>query len=170
MSCHRNQPRGATLVIAMILLLVLAVLGTAAVSLAARDRMNASSQARYQRLVECAGAAQSVIWAQLARYGTNYVGSSLPVGEVALPDGTRMAAPIHYDQNVATTFADVSYHVVSGGGAQAVADQDCSNRMCGQMGGNPNPVVIVARCTDPFPGPDGQPRQYEVELSFVLAL
>ncbi len=165
-----NGSQGAALVVAMVLLLVLAVLGTAAVSLAARDRNNASSQARYQRLVECASAAQSMIWAQLARYGTNYIGSSQPVGTVTLPDGTALAAPRHYGQNAATTFANVAYRVTSGGGAPAVADQDCSNRMCGQGGGNPNPVVIVARCTDPYPGPDGQPRQYEVEMSFVFAL
>ncbi len=155
--------RGSTLLVTMILLTVLTVLGTAAVSLASRDRINASSQARYQRLVQCASAAQAMIWAELARYGGNYLGSSLPVGQVTLPDGTRLAAPIHYDQDAATGTAAVAYSVVSGGGGPPVADMDCTNKICGQTNRG-NPVNVVARCTDPHG------RQFEVEMSFALAL
>lgn len=162
MRTTRSQ-HGSTLLLTMILLLVLTAAGVAAISITGRERENASIQSRYQKLVECGSAAQAVIWAQLARYGTNYVGSTKQVGLLTLPDGTKIAAPIHYDQNPATTFANVSYTVQSGGGGQAVADVDCTNRLCGQTGSG-NPVLIVARCTDPFG------RQYEVELSFAFAL
>ena len=149
----------------MILLTVLTVAAIAAISLTSRERDNAAAQSRYQRLVECASAAQSMIWAQLARYGTSYIGSSLPVGVVTLPDGTQLAAPVHYDQNPATTFANVSYSVQGGGGGDQTRDEDCTNRLCGQRGSG-NPVVIVARCTDA----SSQQRQFEVELTFAFSL
>lgn len=156
-------PRGSALLITVMLLMVLGVAGVAVLSLTSRDRRNASAQARYQALVECGSAAQAVIWAQLARHGTRYIGSKLPVGVLTMPDGTQLAAPIHYDRATSDSFADVSYTVVSGGGGAALADVDCSNRLCGQTGGG-GPVVIMARCTDP------RSRQYEVELSFAFAL
>ncbi len=159
-----QSQRGSTLLITMILLLVLTVLGAAAVSLSSQDRANASSQARYQKMVECASAAQSMVWAQLARYGTNYIGSSLPVGVVKLPDGTQLAAPTHYNQDPSKTFANVITTVQSGGGGAPTMDMDCTNTICGQKGGGGNPVVIAARCTD------SSGRQFEVEMSFVLAL
>ena len=157
------SPRGSTLLVTVILLAVLTAAGVAAVVLASQDRDNASAQAKYQKLVECAGAAQSMIWAQLARYGTNYVGSALPVGVVRLPDGTQLAAPIHYGQDASTGVASVSYSIAAGGGGVGSADQDCTNRLCGQRSSG-NPVLVVARCTDPAG------RQFEVELSFAFAL
>ncbi len=163
MQPSRNDPRGSTLLLTMVLLLVLTAAGVAAVSLTARERDNASVQSRYQKLVECGSAAQAVIWAQLARYGTNYIGSTMPVGVMNLPDGTQLAAPIHYGQDTSSTVASVSYTVVSGGGSQGASDVDCTNRLCGQTSSG-NPVLIVARCTDP------KGRQYEVELSFAFAL
>ena len=163
MRLPRDTQRGSTLLLTMILLLVLTAAGVAAISITGRERENASIQARYQKLVECGSAAQAVIWAQLARYGTNYIGSGMPVGTLTLPGGTQLAAPIHYGQDPSTTFANVSYTVQSGGGGQGTADVDCTNRLCGQTGGG-NPVLIVARCTD------SHNRQYEVELSFAFAL
>jgi hypothetical protein len=159
----RRSQRGSTLLLSVILLAVLTALGLAAVSLSARERQNASSQAKYQRLIECASAAQSMIWAQLARHGANYLGSSLPVGQITLPDGTQFAAPIHYDQPVGTGTASVAYTIQNGGGGQGQMDVDCTNKLCGQANSG-NPVLIVARCTDP------SGRQYEVEMSFAFAL
>ncbi len=158
----RASRKGSALLITMILLAVLTAAGIAAVSLTSRERDNASAQARYQKLVECASAAQSMIWAQLARYGTNYIGSNLPVGVVNLPDGTQLAAPIHYDAGISVASL-ASYTVPSGGGGQGAADVDCTNRLCGQANSG-NPVLVVARCTDPAG------RQFEVELSFAFAL
>jgi hypothetical protein len=160
-----DNRRGSTLLLTMILLLVLTAAGVAAVSITGLERENAAIQSRYQKLVECGSAAQAVIWAQLARYGTNYIGSGMPIGKLTLPDGTQLAAPIHYDQDAATAFANISYTVQSGGGGQGTADVDCTNKLCGQTGGG-NPVLIVARCTDP----SANGRQYEVELSFAFAL
>ncbi len=162
----RSSParqRGSTLLVTVILLAVLTAAGVAAISITGRERENASIQSRYQKLVECGSAAQALIWAQLARYGTNYVGSTMPVGVITLPDGTQLAAPIHYGQDPSSTLANVSYTVQAGGGGQGAADVDCTNRLCGQTGSG-NPVLIVARCTDPHG------RQYEVELSFAFAL
>lgn len=159
----RTSRRGSTLLIAMILLTVLTVAGLAAVSLASRERDSAYAQSRYQKLVECASAAQAMIWAQLARYGTSYIGSSLPVGVVNLPDGTQLAAPLHYGQDASVSLASIAYVVPSGGGGQGAADVDCTNKLCGQQNSG-NPVLIVARCTDPHG------RQFEVELSFAFAL
>ena len=161
----RVAHRGSTLLMAMILLTVLTMAGIAAVSLTSRDRENAAAQSRYQRMVQCASAAQAMIWAQLARYGTSYIGSSLPVGVVTLPDGTQLAAPVHYGQDPSAVFANVSYSVAQGGGGQGMADVDCTSRLCGQQGSG-NPVVIVARCQDA----SSEQRQYEVELSFAFSL
>jgi hypothetical protein len=155
--------RGSTLLITTILLLVLTAAGVAAISITGLDRQNASIQSRYQKLVECGSAAQALIWAQLARYGTTYIGSTMPIGKIQLPDGTQLAAPIHYGQDATTALANVSYTVQSGGGGQGTADIDCTNRLCGQTNSG-NPVLIVARCTD------AHNRQYEVELSFAFAL
>ncbi len=160
---RRSRERGSTLLLTVILIAVLTALGAAAVSLASRERENAASQAKYQKLIECASAAQSMIWAQLARHGTNYLGSSLPVGQITLPDGTQLAAPIHYGQDAGSTTASVAYTIQNGGGGQGQVDVDCSNRICGQANSG-NPVMIVARCTDPLG------RQYEVEMSFAFAL
>ncbi len=159
----RSTQRGSTLLLSVILIAVLTALGVAAVSLASRERENASSQAKYQKLIECASAAQSMIWAQLAKHGTNYLGSSLPIGQVNLPDGTKLAAPIHYGQDAGSATASVAYTIQNGGGGQGQTDVDCSNRLCGQANSG-NPVLIVARCTDPVG------REFEVEMSFAFAL
>lgn len=163
MRSHPTSQRGSTLLFTMILLFVLTAAGVAAISLTGRERENAYIHSRYQKLIECGSAAQAVIWAQLARYGTNYVGSTMPVGVINLPDGTQLSAPIHYGQDASSTLASVSYTIASGGGGQGAADVDCTNRLCGQTNSG-NPVLIVARCTDPHG------RQYEVELSFAFAL
>jgi hypothetical protein len=164
MRSSRTNQRGGTLLITLLLLLVLTALGVAAVSLSSQERLNASSQARYQKMVECASAAQSMIWAQLARYGTNYIGSNLPVGVVNLPDGSQLAAPVHYNMDPSTTFANVIYTVKYGGGGIGMADADLTNSLGGQKLGGGSPTLIGARCTDP------SGRQFEVEVSFVLAL
>ncbi len=164
MSTRTESRRGSTLLITMILLLVLTALGAAAVALSSQDRVNASSQARYQKLVDCASAAQSMVWAQLARYGTNYIGSNLPVGTVTLPDGTQLSAPTHYGQDPAKTFASVITTFQSGGGGVTAVDMDCTNKLCGQSQHGGDPIGVAARCTD------SSGRQFEVEMSFVLAL
>lgn len=161
----RLAQRGSALLFTVVLLTVLTIAGVATVSLMSRERQNASAQSRYQKLIECGSAAQAVIWAQLAKHGPGYLGdANRPVGEIKLPDGTQLAAPLHYDQDPAKTFADVAIRIADGGGAQGNTDEDCTNRYCYQQLGAGNVRRIVATCRD------RQQRQFEVELSIALAL
>ncbi len=91
-----TRPRGSTLLLVVILLGVLAVIGVAAVSLGSQERTNASAKGKRDAVAACANAARMALWAELARYGSAYLTSSNPVGEIVLPDGTTLAAPAHY--------------------------------------------------------------------------
>lgn len=98
-------PRGSTLLLAMILLLVLSVIGVAAVSLGSAERAGAGVKTQRDALVACAQAAHAVIWGQMGRAGSNYFRSASTVSDITLPDGTKFRAG-HYDE--ASTIINVT--------------------------------------------------------------
>lgn len=155
-----TSDRGSTLLLAMVLLAVLSVIGVAAVSLSSQERNNASAKARRDALVACANAAQSVIWAELMRYGPRYFGSDLPVGKATLPDGTQLAL-VHYDDDPAVTLVNqVVTPVACTGDGENGQEQvvDLTNRDAA-LSLSGHCYRIVARCTDPAG------RELEVELA-----
>jgi hypothetical protein len=90
-----NAPRGSTLLLAMVLLLVLSIIGVAAVSLGSGERASAGVKTHRDKMLACAQAAQAHIWAEILRHGQGYLLSSTAVPDLRLPDGTVLRAG-HY--------------------------------------------------------------------------
>jgi hypothetical protein len=161
----KTSARGSTLLLAMVLLAVLSVIGVAAVSLSSQERNNASAKARRDALVACANAAQSVIWAELMRFGPRYLGSSLPVATATLPDGTELALAHYMNDPSITLVNQVVTPVACTGddenGPEQVVDltnRDAALRLSGHC------YRIVARCTDPA----GRKLEVEVAVNTVF--
>ena len=165
------RPVGGALLLTVILLAVLTILGVGAVVSSSRERENAFAKSKYDRVVACARAAQAKIWAEIAMFGPGYLTGTRGVTEVALADGTKLAAPSHYD-TVATAdgaggaaiIKTVTLGVPEGaGGPQLPKAANLSN-----SGGATVPIGsvnrVVARCTD------ASGRVYEVELAVRFAL
>jgi type II secretory pathway pseudopilin PulG len=162
-----SPERGSTLLFTIIMLAVLTIIGVSAVSLSSRERTNAAVTVRTDQLRACAAAAQGQIWAELARYGPGYFTSDVVVGTLSLPDGSRLAAPAHYDTalNANVRVKSVALPVPDGaGGASTVSMSDLTNggRMIAGFGNNP--YQVVATCYDE------RGREFEVEFGVRLAL
>jgi Tfp pilus assembly protein PilX len=158
--------RGSTLLLVVVLLAVLAIIGVSAVSLGSQERVNSAAKGKRDAVSACANAARMALWAELARYGSAYLASTSPVGEIVLADGTKLAAPAHYTSASTDTVPVVeivrTHRVVRSFGSQTV---DLTNRMDApqsQLGGTA--YTVVARCKDPAG------RESEVEFTTVIAL
>lgn len=162
-----KSPRGSALLLAIILLLVLAVIGAVAVSVASQERVNASAQAKVEFLTACANAAQAKIWAEMAQYGMGYLGSAVQVTPATLPDGTKIMAPAHYgDMDPSAPFRlvkDIVLKHENAGADNAMNERDCTNGACGLLPLG-STYSMTALCTDPAG------RQYELELGVKFAL
>jgi hypothetical protein len=157
---------GSTLLLVVILVGVLAAIGAAAVSLASRDRINASAKSRRDLVSACASAAQVKLWAEVAKYGPRWLGSSTMITEFTLPDGTRLG-PLHYGQDAGSVVVtDVVLALSTEFGDESVVD--LTNRSSALIG-NGKAYRCVARCTVPgrFLAPD---RQVEVEFQIRTRL
>jgi hypothetical protein len=155
---HTRQDRGSTLLLVMILLTVLAAIGAAAVTLSARDRINASAKTHRDMVAACASAAQAKIWAEVAQFGPQWFGSQSPITELTLNDGTRLG-PVHYDQAPGTLqVRDVVITLTAEYGDEAIVS--LSNRSSGLMGSG-HTYRCVARCVD-------QTGQRQLEVEFQL--
>lgn len=156
--------RGSTLIITVILLAVLCVIGAAAISLSARERINASAKGKRDRMAACAQAARLAVWSELAKYGRGYFDSTNAVSSIALPDGTTLAAPAHYAQDMTSSMKvkDVVIKNPVGCGAGG-ARADLTNTFHAvRTDCNSDAYVVVARCTDSSGN--------ELEIEFVTGL
>src|SRR5512135_3340887 len=92
-----SPQRGSTLILTVILLAVLCVIGAAAISLSARERISASAKGKRDRMAACAQAARLAVWSELAKYGRGYFDSTTNgPSNITLTDGTVLTAPAHY--------------------------------------------------------------------------
>jgi type IV pilus assembly PilX-like protein len=161
----RPAQRGSVLIVAMLLLLVLTILGVAAVSASTKERLASGVKSRHDRLLACARAAQAKIWAEVAMQGPGYLTGASPVTAITLPDGTQLTAPAHYDtQADGSVEARTVTLVVRDGasGARLPASANMSNQ--GEIAAPPGNVTrVTARCVDTF----GRP--FEVELAVRFA-
>ena len=160
----RRRATGGALLLTLILIAVLTLLGVGAVVAASRERENAFVKSKYDRVVACARAAQAKIWAEIAMYGPGYLTGSMAVTEVTLPDGTKLAAPGHYDTVPGAEIQSVTLVVPEGaGGPQLPKAANLAN-----SGGATVPIGtvnrVVARCTDPF----GRPSEVELAVRFAF--
>jgi type II secretory pathway pseudopilin PulG len=161
-----TEQRGSTLLLVVVLIAVLSIIGVAAVSLGSQERVNAAAKGKRDALAACANAARMALWAEIAKYGSGYLTSTNPVGEIVLADGTRLAAPAHYASAGTDALPVVqivqSHSIVRSFAAKTV---DLTNRMDApqsQLGGTA--YTVVARCRDE------KGRENEVEFTTVLAL
>ncbi len=165
---HRpiRSRHGSTLILTVILLAVLCVIGAAAISLSARERIGASAKGKRDRMAACAAAARLAIWAELAKYGGGYLDSSYDPNNVTLADGTKLDAPAHYSVDM-TPGLKVKDLVVKSpvGCSVARSMEDLSNRTGRSFRGCPeNVYAVVARCTD------SSGNELEIEFTTGLAL
>lgn len=156
--------RGSTLIITIILLAVLAVLAAAAIRLSMGERINASAKGSRDRMYACANAARVAVWSELGKYGQGYFGSTDLPTSIALPDGTTLAAPAHYSQDMTETM-QVKDVVLKNqmGCPQSASKGDLTNAFRSIRGTcNSDAYTVVARCTDRS--------GTELEIEFVTAL
>jgi hypothetical protein len=153
-------------VLALVLLGVLTVIGAASVLLASQERVNASSKSKIDFLNACANAAQAKIWAEMTQYGLSYLGSTVQVTPLHLPDGTVVVAPAHYGQldGAPPTVKSVTFKVESDSGeGNSMNERDCTNGACGLVPLGQT-YGMTALCKD------AAGREYEVELAIKFAL
>lgn len=144
-----TRPRshaGSALLLVVILLGVLAAIGAAAVTLSARERINAGAKSRRDLMLACANAGQMKVWAEMAKYGSRYLKSpDFTATETVLADGTRLA-PLHYQQSAGTPIQSVVVTYKDPIGAEFALD--FTNRSQGlQIQGRGKRAV--ARCVVP---------------------
>jgi hypothetical protein len=157
------------MLLAVVLLVILAVIGVAAVSLSSQDKINAYSKSRVDALAACARAAQAQVWGELARYGPGYFGTENPLeAPLELADGTKVNAPAHYADPAASalTVKDVVMTFdkgVSDGSQPMVADLTNRAVALDQLSSG-KAHRIAARCID------ANGRELEVEFSMRFAL
>jgi len=160
-----RSPRGAALVLALIMLAVLTVIAVAAVSLSGQERVNAASYSRIDFINECATAAQAKIWSELAYQGSAYLSAPVAITSARLPDGSLITSPAHYDSTAGTTLVkDIVLKVQSSAGVGGdVNERDCTNSACGlaPLGGT---QMILAHCVD------AKGRALEIEFAVKFAL
>jgi len=163
----RRPPRGSTLVLAMVLLAVLSLLGVAAVSLSLQERTSSSAKARRDLQVACANAARLVIYAELARHGTAYFGSTAAWPSVTLPDGTQLSQS-HYDTPAGVSVKDIVpmriLPVSSDPASAGTADLTNTFDALGKDSSTARGYEVVARCQD------SKGRDLEVEFVVAFAL
>ncbi|HYD53571.1 MAG TPA: hypothetical protein VEA99_13130 [Gemmatimonadaceae bacterium] len=149
----------------MVLLLVLAAIAVATVSLSSQERTNAAAKVKVDFLEACANAAQAKIWAEMAQYGMGYLGSAVNVTSATLPDGTRIVAPAHAsDANPSTNLVkDVVFKHENSSGGGEVNERDCTNGAC-SLAGLGSTFELTAVCID------ASGRRQELELSVKFAL
>jgi hypothetical protein len=161
------------MILAVILLAILSVIGVGAVRLASEERRNASTKARYDALQACARAAQVKVWAELAKYGPNYLKSATLVAEPeTFPGGISLRAPAHYS-DATSDDADVEVHVNDvvvlfdkgvSTGALAISS-DLTNRAGSIDALNSGKAYrVVGRCKD------SHGREFEVEFAMRFTL
>ena len=167
MSLSRPLPRrasGSTLILTVILLMVLAVIGVAAVSLGSQERINASGKTQRDQLYACAAAARMQIWAELARYGRGYLESGNVAGSVTLPDGTVLTAPSHYDSDPDVTVSSVVLKNTVTTASTPTAT-DLTNSFNFMQGLNTaTGYTVVAKCKDRR----GRPLEVEFVTAIIL--
>jgi hypothetical protein len=152
--------------VAIITLAVLTVVAVAAVSLSGRERVNANSFSRVDFMSECANAAQAKLWSEIAYGGPAYLGASIQITSVRLPDGTLLRSPAHYDSTTGTTLVkDVILKVQSNAGASNASanERDCTNNACG-LSDFGSTQLVLAHCVDTAG------RALEIELGIRFAL
>ncbi len=151
-----GSARGSTLLLAIILLGVLAVIGVAAVALSSQERTNAAIKSRRDALVACANAAQAALWKELLMYGPRYLGSDKLAGTITLPDGTRLSMG-HYGQDPTTTVVKQAVKPVACDSGQTEEFVDLTNRDAYlRLGGHC--YHVVAHCRDTMG------REFEIEF------
>jgi hypothetical protein len=152
------HPRGATLLLVMILLTVFLLLGAAALKLSQHESLTVSRTVNHQVLLACADAAEKKLWAEYALYN----GTVPAVRPTVVPgsDGLRLSIA-HYDADPTAvtdvtfderSFRELDRNALSGN----VGEMDQSNTFRTEFGGRP--FLVVAHCTD------ARDRQHEVEL------
>jgi hypothetical protein len=146
----------------MILLAVLVVAGVAAVSLSSQERMNAGTKGKLDFALACANAAQAKIWSELTDHGLGYLGSTLQITPVTLPDGTVLAAG-HYGASAGTVTVDKMVYQAECKSANPLAERDFTNTIVARTVGG-NCYAIQARCIDPA----GRETEVEFGLRFAF--
>src|SRR5512138_1515136 len=157
-----RSARGSTLILVVILLAVLGVIGVAAVSLGSQERRNASAKTQRDRLYACASAARLKVWAELAKYGRGYFDSTNVPGSIALPDGTVLTAPAHYDTASTVQVSSIVLKNTVKTSSAGMA-MDLTNTFSFMQGLNTaTGYTVVAKCRDAA----GR----ELEIEFVTSI
>lgn len=164
-SIPSQAARGSSLVLAMILLGVLAVIGVAAVQLGSQERVNAAGKARRDLMLACAHAARAQLWVDLTRSGSTYLRAETVPTALVLPDGTELQAPSAptYSDKKGLPVADLIGLVTLNLPTEA-AIRDITNTMTKGRGPSSPGYRILARCRD------AKGRELSVELNLRFAL
>jgi hypothetical protein len=164
MPTPRSSSRGTALITALILLAVLSVIGTAAMTLSSRERESASAKARVSFATACAHAAQGRLWAELAKYGLGSLAAGLSATDMTLPGGTKLEVPAHYTPiGGGAVSAVILGRTAGSSGGSMRGERDESNKDADgmQLG---QTFTVTALCTSPT----GREMELEIGMRFAL--
>lgn len=166
MPARTPHPRGSTLLLTVILLVVLTVMGVAAIRLGTQERTNAAAKGRRDALVACAYAARIALFNQLNDRGSGYLDSSELPGTIVLADGTELSSP-SAPTGSAKDGLTVTELIITNAFQTAAASKmlDLTNKMVDpQYAGSGGGKAILARCRD------AKGRELYVEFTTKFAL
>lgn len=161
-----SHPRGSTLLLTVVLLVVLTVMGVAAIRLGTQERTNAAAKEKRDYLVACANAARLQVWAELSKRGADYLAAAELPGKIVLADGTELEAPSAPTGSAkAGSYVMDLVEVKTMLTTKVTASVDMTNRMVNPQDLNRSAGnVILARCRDP------KGRELYVEFTTKFAL
>jgi Tfp pilus assembly protein PilX len=161
----RRGERGAALVIAIIVVLVVTVIGLGVLRIGTREVVGASADARHKALVSCAEAARQLLTGQFHALGLQP--TELTALNVALDGASTLAVGGHYDTS-GVTLDQVSYLPETAFGPSTRV-RDITNVVAvGGQGGKP--LKVVVHCQQGGSGTPDSGRQLEVEFGVRFGL
>jgi multisubunit Na+/H+ antiporter MnhG subunit len=147
-----RAPRGAALIVAVLLMIILGVVGVAALQRASDDQEAVGAKRHHDKLISCADAARELLMSQFSTYGAP--------AELTLntPVGSHVMATGHYDQLAVKSVIPTTS--ASGGGSSGVAD-DANRSRSSRLGGQVYRMTVVCSAN---PDAGALARQSEVEF------
>jgi type II secretory pathway pseudopilin PulG len=168
----RTQERGSALLIAVVVVLVVAVIGTGILRFTFREAAGATAMAREQSLVSCAESARQLLVSQFQALGlqpTSIAALNVPLDTSTGTSGAR-ALGGHFDGAgvTGTTVTQVSYLPDNAfGPTNRVRDLSNIIAVAGQGG---RPLKVVVHCQQAGSGTANSGRQLEVEFGVRFGL
>lgn len=162
----KRTQRGSSLVLAVVVVLVIAVLGVGMVRFAASESAGATSGARREALIQCAEAARQLLVSKFHALGMQPADISALNVPLQGAGGSTLALGGHID-TMNVTIGQVTYLPPNAFGPPPVSDISNIVQLVGQGG---KPMKVIVHCQDGADGTATGGRQLEIEFGVRFGL